>query len=134
MTEGCPGGNVAYEETEEMRLEENDQKTKGRVSKSSEDSTMSNATEPQVSTGLENQDPSDDFVLIPDLNGNPQHLDDLYLIATCHCQDIKWPWDLTSEHLSLLSNTLQDGQAAILWAAQRPPPSVPSLPALSACT
>lgn len=62
-----------------------------------------------VSTGLENQDPSDGFVLIPDLNWNPQQLDD---------QDTRWLWDLTPEHLSLLSNTLQDRLEAILQGCQ----------------
>ena len=89
MAEGCAGGNAAYEEMEEMRLRENDQKTKGRVSNRSEDSTMPHVTEHRVSTGRGNQDPSDGFVLIPDLNGNPQQLDDLYPLTPCHCQDIK---------------------------------------------
>ncbi|XP_033262849.1 CMP-N-acetylneuraminate-beta-galactosamide-alpha-2,3-sialyltransferase 4 isoform X3 [Orcinus orca] len=61
---------------------------------------------------FENPDPSDGFVLIPDLKWNQQQLDDLYLIAICHRRDIKSLRDLTPEHLPLLRNILQEGQVA----------------------
>ncbi|XP_043729472.1 m7GpppX diphosphatase [Cervus elaphus] len=63
---------------------------------------------------FENPDPSDGFVLIPDLKWNQQQLDDLYLIAICHRRGIKSLRDLTPEHLPLLRNILQEGQEAIL--------------------
>nr|KAF6374410.1 hypothetical protein mPipKuh1_009629 [Pipistrellus kuhlii] len=40
--------------------------------------------EPERAGYFLSKHPSDGFVLIPDLNGNPQQLDDLYPIATCH--------------------------------------------------
>ncbi|XP_061058398.1 m7GpppX diphosphatase [Eubalaena glacialis] len=67
---------------------------------------------------FENPDPSDGFVLIPDLKWNQQQLDDLYLIAICHRRDIKSLRDLTPEHLPLLRNILQEGQEAILQRYQ----------------
>lgn len=72
-----------------------------------------------VNTGLENPDPSDGFVLVPDLNGNPQELDDLYPIATCHHQDIRWLWDLTPEHLPLLSTASKTGRKPSCRVAKR---------------
>uniref|UniRef100_A0A8C9P868 m7GpppX diphosphatase n=1 Tax=Spermophilus dauricus TaxID=99837 RepID=A0A8C9P868_SPEDA len=62
----------------------------------------------------ENPDPSDGFVLIPDLKWNQQQLDDLYLIAICHRRGIKSLRDLTQEHLPLLRNILREGQEAIM--------------------
>ncbi|KAM9221377.1 m7GpppX diphosphatase isoform 1-T2 [Dugong dugon] len=62
---------------------------------------------------FENPDPSDGFVLIPDLKWNQQQLDDLYLIAICHRRGIKSLRDLTPEHLPMLRNILQEGQEAI---------------------
>ncbi|XP_027387599.1 CMP-N-acetylneuraminate-beta-galactosamide-alpha-2,3-sialyltransferase 4 isoform X2 [Bos indicus] len=59
---------------------------------------------------FENPDPSDGFVLIPDLKWNQQQLDDLYLIAICHRRGIKSLRDLTAEHLPLLRNILREGQ------------------------
>ncbi|KAM9659358.1 CMP-N-acetylneuraminate-beta-galactosamide-alpha-2,3-sialyltransferase 4 isoform 2-T2 [Trichechus inunguis] len=61
---------------------------------------------------FENPDPSDGFVLIPDLKWNQQQLDDLYLIAICHRRGIKSLRDLTPEHLPMLRNILQEGQVA----------------------
>uniref|UniRef100_A0A4W2BN28 CMP-N-acetylneuraminate-beta-galactosamide-alpha-2,3-sialyltransferase 4 n=1 Tax=Bos indicus x Bos taurus TaxID=30522 RepID=A0A4W2BN28_BOBOX len=61
---------------------------------------------------FENPDPSDGFVLIPDLKWNQQQLDDLYLIAICHRRGIKSLRDLTAEHLPLLRNILREGQVA----------------------
>ncbi|XP_041513190.1 m7GpppX diphosphatase [Microtus oregoni] len=63
---------------------------------------------------FENPDPSDGFVLIPDLKWNQQQLDDLYLIAICHRRGIRSLRDLTPEHLPLLRNILREGQEAIL--------------------
>uniref|UniRef100_A0A8I5TC62 m7GpppX diphosphatase n=1 Tax=Pongo abelii TaxID=9601 RepID=A0A8I5TC62_PONAB len=63
---------------------------------------------------FENPDPSDGFVLIPDLKWNQQQLDDLYLIAICHRRGIRSLRDLTPEHLPLLRNILHQGQEAIL--------------------
>lgn len=63
---------------------------------------------------FENPDPSDGFVLIPDLKWNQQQLDDLYLIAICHRRGIRSLRDLTAEHLPLLRNILREGQEAIL--------------------
>ncbi|XP_012519065.1 PREDICTED: m7GpppX diphosphatase [Propithecus coquereli] len=62
---------------------------------------------------FENPDPSDGFVLIPDLKWNQQQLDDLYLIAICHRRGIRSLRDLTPEHLPLLRNILHQGQEAI---------------------
>ncbi|XP_036601560.1 m7GpppX diphosphatase isoform X1 [Trichosurus vulpecula] len=62
---------------------------------------------------FENPDPSDGFVLIPDLKWNQKQLDDLYLIAICHRRGIKSLRELTGEHLPLLRNILQEGQEAI---------------------
>ncbi|XP_032954132.1 m7GpppX diphosphatase isoform X2 [Rhinolophus ferrumequinum] len=59
---------------------------------------------------FENPDPSDGFVLIPDLKWNQQQLDDLYLIAICHRRGIRSLRDLTAEHLPLLRNILREGQ------------------------
>ncbi|XP_007945423.1 m7GpppX diphosphatase [Orycteropus afer afer] len=67
---------------------------------------------------FENPDPSNGFVLIPDLKWNQQQLDDLYLIAICHRRGIKSLRDLTSEHLPLLRNILREGQEAILQRYQ----------------
>ncbi|XP_007539483.1 m7GpppX diphosphatase [Erinaceus europaeus] len=69
---------------------------------------------------FENPDPSDGFVLIPDLKWNQQQLDDLYLIAICHRRAIKSLRDLTPEHLPLLRNILQEGQEAIMKRYQVP--------------
>ncbi|XP_053126245.1 m7GpppX diphosphatase isoform X2 [Hemicordylus capensis] len=41
-------------------------------------------------------------------------LDDLYLIAICHCRGIKSLRDLTAEHLPLLKNILQEGKEAVV--------------------
>uniref|UniRef100_A0A8C8SRX8 m7GpppX diphosphatase n=1 Tax=Pelusios castaneus TaxID=367368 RepID=A0A8C8SRX8_9SAUR len=62
----------------------------------------------------ENPDPSNGFVLLPDFKWNQKQLDDLYLIAICHRRGIKSLRDLTSEHLPLLKNILQEGKEAIL--------------------
>uniref|UniRef100_F7HST6 m7GpppX diphosphatase n=1 Tax=Macaca mulatta TaxID=9544 RepID=F7HST6_MACMU len=67
---------------------------------------------------FENPDPSDGFVLIPDLKWNQQQLDDLYLIAICHRRGIRSLRDLTPEHLPLLRNILHQGQEAILQRYQ----------------
>ncbi|CAK7303417.1 m7GpppX diphosphatase [Vulpes lagopus] len=67
---------------------------------------------------FENPDPCDGFVLIPDLKWNQQQLNDLYLIAICHCQGIRLLPDLTREHLPLLRNILREGQEAILQCYQ----------------
>uniref|UniRef100_A0A7N5JJE2 m7GpppX diphosphatase n=1 Tax=Ailuropoda melanoleuca TaxID=9646 RepID=A0A7N5JJE2_AILME len=67
---------------------------------------------------FENPDPSDGFVLIPDLKWNQQQLDDLYLIAICHRRGIRSLRDLTAEHLPLLRNILREGQEAILQRYQ----------------
>nr|XP_004665527.1 m7GpppX diphosphatase [Jaculus jaculus] len=67
---------------------------------------------------FENPDPSDGFVLIPDLKWNQQQLDDLYLIAICHRRGIRSIRDLTTEHLPLLRNILHQGQEAILQRYQ----------------
>ncbi|KAL2807533.1 m7GpppX diphosphatase isoform 2 [Daubentonia madagascariensis] len=67
---------------------------------------------------FENPDPSDGFVLIPDLKWNQQQLDDLYLIAICHRRGIRSLRDLTPEHLPLLRNILCQGQEAILQRYQ----------------
>ncbi|XP_066190806.1 m7GpppX diphosphatase [Sylvia atricapilla] len=62
----------------------------------------------------ENPDPSNGFVLVPDLKWNQNQLEDLYLIALVHCRDIKSLRDLTAQHLPLLRNVLQEGQEAIV--------------------
>uniref|UniRef100_A0A6J0V679 m7GpppX diphosphatase n=1 Tax=Pogona vitticeps TaxID=103695 RepID=A0A6J0V679_9SAUR len=62
----------------------------------------------------ENPDPANGFVLIPDLKWNQKQLDDLYLIAICHCRGIKSLRDLTAEHLPLLRNILKEGKEAIV--------------------
>ncbi|XP_025057057.1 m7GpppX diphosphatase isoform X2 [Alligator sinensis] len=62
----------------------------------------------------ENPDPCNGFVLIPDFKWNQKQLDDLYLIAISHRREIKSLRDLTSEHLPLLKNILQEGKEAIL--------------------
>ncbi|XP_064588267.1 m7GpppX diphosphatase [Zonotrichia leucophrys gambelii] len=62
----------------------------------------------------ENPDPSNGFVLVPDLKWNQNQLDDLYLIALVHRRDIKSLRDLTAEHLPLLRNVLQEGKEAIV--------------------
>lgn len=72
-----------------------------------------------VNTGLENLDPSYGFVLIPDLNGNPQQQGDLHPIATCHHQDVRWLWDLTPEHLSLCSASPRTGRKPSCRVAKR---------------
>ncbi|XP_042199752.1 m7GpppX diphosphatase [Callorhinchus milii] len=61
----------------------------------------------------ENPDAQNGFLLIPDLKWNQKQLDDLYLVAICHRRGIKSLRDLTSEHLPLLQNILQEGQEAI---------------------
>ncbi|XP_075459412.1 m7GpppX diphosphatase [Ascaphus truei] len=58
----------------------------------------------------ENPDPSHGFILIPDFKWNQKQVDDLYLIAICHQHGIKSLRDLTSDHLPLLRNILQEGQ------------------------
>ncbi|XP_053126243.1 m7GpppX diphosphatase isoform X1 [Hemicordylus capensis] len=62
----------------------------------------------------ENPDPANGFVLIPDFKWNQKQLDDLYLIAICHCRGIKSLRDLTAEHLPLLKNILQEGKEAVV--------------------
>ncbi|XP_015277995.1 PREDICTED: m7GpppX diphosphatase isoform X2 [Gekko japonicus] len=62
----------------------------------------------------ENPDPTDGFVLIPDLKWDRKQLDDLYLIAICHCRGIKSLRDLTAEHLPLLKNISKEGKEAIV--------------------
>ncbi|KAM5311259.1 m7GpppX diphosphatase isoform 2-T2 [Glossophaga mutica] len=74
---------------------------------------------------FENPDPSDGFVLIPDLKWNQQQLDDLYLIAICHRRGIRSLRDLTAEHLPLLRNILREGQElpqALLHVEEGPCP------------
>ncbi|KAM6334487.1 m7GpppX diphosphatase isoform 1-T1 [Alca torda] len=61
----------------------------------------------------ENPDPSNGFVLVPDLKWNQNQLDDLYLIALVHRREVKSLRDLTAEHLPLLRNILQEGKEAI---------------------
>uniref|UniRef100_A0A2K5ERU6 m7GpppX diphosphatase n=1 Tax=Aotus nancymaae TaxID=37293 RepID=A0A2K5ERU6_AOTNA len=63
---------------------------------------------------FENPDPSDRFVLIPDLKWNQQQLNNLYWIAICHRRGIRSLRDLTLEHLLLLRNILHQGQEAIM--------------------
>ncbi|XP_066495609.1 m7GpppX diphosphatase isoform X2 [Tiliqua scincoides] len=62
----------------------------------------------------ENPDPANGFILIPDLKWDQKQLDDLYLIAICHCRGIKSLRDLTAEHLPLLRNMAQEGKEAIV--------------------
>ncbi|XP_028931606.1 m7GpppX diphosphatase [Ornithorhynchus anatinus] len=62
----------------------------------------------------ENPDPSDGFVLLPDLKWDQKQVDDLYLIAICHRRGIRSLRDLTEEHLPLLRNIQREGQEAIL--------------------
>nr|XP_056716278.1 m7GpppX diphosphatase [Euleptes europaea] len=62
----------------------------------------------------ENPDPTNGFVLIPDLKWDQKQLDDLYLIAICHCRGIKSLRDLTAEHLPLLRNISKEGKEAIV--------------------
>nr|XP_028563627.1 m7GpppX diphosphatase isoform X1 [Podarcis muralis] len=62
----------------------------------------------------ENPDPAHGFVLIPDLKWNQKQVDDLYLIAICHCRGIKSLRDLTAEHLPLLKNISREGKEAIV--------------------
>ncbi|XP_048368494.1 m7GpppX diphosphatase [Sphaerodactylus townsendi] len=62
----------------------------------------------------ENPDPASGFVLIPDLKWDQKQLDDLYLIAICHCRGIKSLRDLTADHLPLLKNISKEGKEAIL--------------------
>ncbi|KAM8927383.1 m7GpppX diphosphatase [Pelodytes ibericus] len=62
----------------------------------------------------ENPDASHGFVLIPDFKWNQKQVEDLYLIAICHARSIKSLRDLSSDHLPLLKNILQEGQEAIL--------------------
>lgn len=62
----------------------------------------------------ENPDPSNGFVLVPDLKWNQNQLEDLYLIALVHRRDIKSLRDLTAEHLPLLRSILQEGKEAIV--------------------
>ncbi|XP_072740730.1 m7GpppX diphosphatase [Ciconia boyciana] len=61
----------------------------------------------------ENPDPCNGFVLVPDFKWNQNQLDDLYLIALVQRREIKSLRDLTSEHLPLLRNILQEGKEAI---------------------
>uniref|UniRef100_A0A2K6UVU2 m7GpppX diphosphatase n=1 Tax=Saimiri boliviensis boliviensis TaxID=39432 RepID=A0A2K6UVU2_SAIBB len=67
---------------------------------------------------FENPDPSDRFVLIPDLKWNQQQLDDMYLIAIYHRQGIRSLCNLTTEHLLLLRNIVHQGQEAIMQRYQ----------------
>ncbi|KAM9298882.1 m7GpppX diphosphatase [Gastrophryne carolinensis] len=62
----------------------------------------------------ENPDPDTGFILLPDFKWNQKQVEDLYLIAICHQRGIKSLRDLTADHLPLLRNILQEGQAAIL--------------------
>ncbi|XP_069803440.1 m7GpppX diphosphatase [Dendropsophus ebraccatus] len=62
----------------------------------------------------ENPDPAVGFILLPDFKWNQKQVDDLYLIAICHPRGIKSLRDLSGDHLPLLKNILQEGQAAIL--------------------
>ncbi|XP_043936747.1 m7GpppX diphosphatase [Protopterus annectens] len=61
----------------------------------------------------ENPDPENGFVLIPDFKWDQKQMDDLYLIAICHRRDLKSLRDLTSDHIPLLKNILQEGREAI---------------------
>ncbi|XP_015277994.1 PREDICTED: m7GpppX diphosphatase isoform X1 [Gekko japonicus] len=70
----------------------------------------------------ENPDPTDGFVLIPDLKWDRKQLDDLYLIAICHCRGIKSLRDLTAEHLPLLKNISKEGKSSTAWPAINLPP------------
>ncbi|XP_041098438.1 m7GpppX diphosphatase [Polyodon spathula] len=63
---------------------------------------------------FEDPDPQNGFVLLPDFKWDQKQLDDLYLIAICHRRGIKSLRELTSDHLPLLQNIQQDGQAAIM--------------------
>ncbi|KAM6969887.1 m7GpppX diphosphatase [Aplochiton taeniatus] len=62
------------------------------------------------------EDPDRDvgFVLLPDFKWDQKQLDDLYLIAIVHRRDIKSLRDLTSQHLPLLRNIANKGEATIL--------------------
>lgn len=62
----------------------------------------------------ENPDPAVGFILLPDFKWNQKQVEDLYLIAICHPRGIKSLRDLNGDHLPLLKNILQEGQAAIL--------------------
>ncbi|KAG7461508.1 m7 diphosphatase [Solea senegalensis] len=62
------------------------------------------------------EDPDSDtgFMLLPDFKWDQKQVDDLYLIAIVHPMNIKSLRDLTAEHIPLLKNIWQKGQAAIL--------------------
>uniref|UniRef100_A0A8D0BJP6 m7GpppX diphosphatase n=1 Tax=Salvator merianae TaxID=96440 RepID=A0A8D0BJP6_SALMN len=62
----------------------------------------------------ENPDSANGFVLIPDFKWDQKQLDDLYLIAICHCRGIKSLRDLTAEHLPLLRSILKEGKEAVV--------------------
>ncbi|XP_010579663.1 m7GpppX diphosphatase isoform X2 [Haliaeetus albicilla] len=62
----------------------------------------------------ENPDPCNGFVLVPDFKWNQNQLDDLYLIALIHRREVKSLRDLTSEHIPLLRNILQEGKEAVV--------------------
>ncbi|KAJ1149549.1 hypothetical protein NDU88_002356 [Pleurodeles waltl] len=61
----------------------------------------------------ENPSPTDGFVLLPDFKWDQKQVDNLYLIAICHIRTVKSLRDLSSEHLPLLTNILNEGQDAI---------------------
>ncbi|XP_005103893.1 m7GpppX diphosphatase [Aplysia californica] len=61
----------------------------------------------------EDSDPETGFVLIPDLKWDRQKMESLYLVAIVHKRGLRSLRDLTAEHLPLLKNVLQKGQAAI---------------------
>ncbi|KFP99852.1 m7GpppX diphosphatase, partial [Haliaeetus albicilla] len=62
----------------------------------------------------ENPDPCNGFVLVPDFKWNQNQLDDLYLIALIHRREVRSLRDLTSEHIPLLRNILQEGKEAVV--------------------
>lgn len=61
----------------------------------------------------ENPSHTDGFILLPDFKWDQKQMDNLYLIAICHIRTIKSLRDLSSEHLPLLNNILNEGLDAI---------------------
>lgn len=61
----------------------------------------------------EDPDKKNGFILLPDLKWDGKQVTDLYLVAICHCRDIKSIRDLNENHLPLLKNILNKGVEAI---------------------
>lgn len=58
---------------------------------------------------FEDSNPTNGFILLPDLKWNGTTLENLYLLAIVITKDIKSLRDLTSEHLPLLKNIYEKG-------------------------